>query len=284
MINSKNQDLLKEMKKHNLNTNEWVLLDEATNNCKYSKRQIQKLAEKGNERIGTVKIKNTVLYNMKHILQYEANHQQKPILNPVWDEITLNKGEAWYPLDGYDNKYFITDQLRVIDLSTGQVLTPQPQKDIHGKETGYLQLTLRKNGKDKTEKIHRLTGKLFCKNVLNKDIFHHIDGDKSNNKASNILPVWFEQHNELHKILPKGKILKDLTQEDKNKYLEMVKLIKAENKQRLYKIPHLDYKPNENYNYFMFITTEGYKNYKAHNDVPLDCIVMECAEPREINE
>lgn len=266
--------------------NEWVSLDEAAKCSIYSKRQIKKLAEKGIQRI---KIKRTedgkhLLYNKLDIIQYAAAHPRETILNTVWDEINYIPDETFKMIPGYDCKYFLSDKNRVINCGNGQVLTPQPQKDVHGKETGYKYVTLRKNGQDKTETMHRLTGKLFCKNVLNKDIFHHIDGDKSNNKASNILPVWFEQHNELHKILPRGKLLKDLTQEDKNKYLEMVKLIKAENKQRLYKIPHLDYKPDENYNYFMFITTEGYKNYKAHNDVPLDCIVMECAEPREINE
>lgn len=266
------------------NQKEWVLLDEAAKCSIYSKRQIGKLAEKGIQRIKSKKAEDGkhLLYNKLDIIKYAAAHPKDTILNTVWDEIDYIPGEKFEMIPGYDCKYFLSDKNRIINCSNGQVLSPQPHKDMHGKETGYSYVTLRQNGKNKDEKMHRLIGKLRCPNILRKDIYHHIDGDKSNNKASNILPVWFEQHNELHEIMPRGTKLKDLTQQDKKKYLEMVRLIKAENKQKLHKIPHLDYNPDENYDYFMLVTTEGYKYYKVHNDVPLNCIVMESAESKEI--
>lgn len=269
------------------NQNEFVTLKEAAKCSIYSKRQIQKLAEKGIQRIRTKKTDDSkhILFNKIDILQYAASHPRDTILNTVWDEINPIEGEieVFYPLYGYDCKYFVTNKLRVIDCSNGQVLTPQPQKDTKGNLTGYMQVTLWQNGKEKYEGLHRLIGYTQCKNVLCKNIFHHIDGDKSNNKASNILPVWLSQHNELHKILPRGTKLNELTEGNRSKYNEMVKLIKAENKQKLYKIPHLDFKPTDKYNYYMYVTKEGFNHYKTRNNVPLTYIIMECAELKKVN-
>lgn len=265
--------LLDEIRMQHLNENEWVSLEEASSNCIYSKKQIQKLAEKGNERIGTVKINNTVLYSMKDILQYASNHQKKPILSPVWDAIEPLNDEVWYPLLGYDKKYFITNKLRVMDASNGQILTPQPHKDKDGRLTGYLSVTLMKNGKGKIEKIHRLVGKTQCPNAFNYNIFHHINNDKYNglydNSPSNILPVVNEyEHQELHRLLDS----------DKKEYKKMVDKIKRRNKQKVYKIPDLDFPNTEHFNYWMIINEKGYKQYKKCGDVPLDCILQEIAE------
>ena len=275
----------KRMRNDSKNEKEWITLKEAAKCSIYSKRQVQKLAEKGNQRIRTKKTDDGkhILFNKIDILQYAASHPRDTILNTVWDEIEPIEGETFKMICGYDYKYFLSNKNRVIDCTNGQVLTPQPHKDTYGKETGYSYVTLRQNGKNKNETIHRLIGKLQCPNALRKNIFHHIDGDKSNNKASNILPVWQWQHDELHKILLRGTKLSELTEENRSKYNEMVKLIKAENKQKLYKIPHLDFKPTDKYNYYMYVTKEGFNHYKTHNNVPLTYIIMECAELKKVN-
>lgn len=266
-------ELSEKIRKLNLNLKDWVILQEAVNRSIYSKRQIEKLAEKGNERIGSIKIDNTVLYNMMDILQYAANHQKRPILSPVWDEIDYIEGECFYPLFGYDNKYFVTNKQRVINATTGQVMTPYPKIDIYGRITGYRQVALQKNGKSKKETLHRLVGKTQCKNVLDKDIFHHIKiANPSIDKASNLLPVWRYQHDELHRLLNEGK---------EKEYKEMVKAIKKENAQKLYKIPHPDYKPDGKYKYYLFVTAEGNQAYKRGKEIPLNCIVKESAELTE---
>lgn len=273
---TKDTKLLKEMKRQNLDPKEWVLLEEAANNSIYSSRQIRKLSDKGIERIGTKKIGNTVLYNIKDILQYAANHQEKPILSPVWDELTFLPDEHLYPLVGYDLKYFVSNKQRIIDVTNGRILTSHPHIDNKGRLTGYLCVTLMKNGKPKTEKIHRLMGKTQCPNAFNYDIYHHINKTKRNglydNRASNILPVINDDvHNELHKLMD----------EDKKAYKEMVAKIKMENKQKVYKIPNLDFESDEHFNYWMIINAVGYKEYKKSGDVPPDCILMQMAEAKE---
>lgn len=252
---------------------EWITISEAAKLTAYSKRQIVKLSEVGIQRIRSKRIGNRTLYNKLDIIQYAAAHTRDTILNTVWDEIDYMDGEYFYPLFGYDCKYFISNKCRVINCSNGQVLTPAHQRDSKGKETGYKQVWLMKDGQAKMEFLHRLVGKTQCKNVLGKYDFHHIKKQiPSNDNASNLLPVWKYQHNELHQLLKKGK---------EKEYKEMVKSIKKENSQKIYKIPHPDYKSDDKYKYYLFVTAEGNIAYKSSKEIPFNCIVRESAELTE---
>lgn len=203
---------------------------------------------------------------MKHILQYATSHHATPILDPVWDEITYIPGEKFYPIPEYGCKYFITSKNRVIDVAKGQILTVSPPR----KDDGYRQVSLWKDGKVVVEYLHRLIGLTQCSNVLGKNRFHHIKPSKpAIDKPSNILPVWPGQHDDLHGLLRQRKM---------REYQEMVEQIKIENKQKLYKIPHLDFANSENFEYYMWVTPEGYNAYKAGEDVPLNSIKGEHAE------
>lgn len=116
---------------------EWVTLEEAAKASIYSKKQIKKLAEKGVQRIRTMVAEDGkhIVYNKLDILRYAASHPRETILNTVWDEIDYIEGEYFYPIFGYDCKYFVSNLGRVINCSNGQILTPQAHKDTKGKET-----------------------------------------------------------------------------------------------------------------------------------------------------
>ena len=256
------------------NAKEWLTIEEATKCSIYSKKQIQKLAEKGIQRIRTKETEGRrILYNKIDILQYASSHPRETILNTVWDEIDYIHGEYFYPLFGYDCKYFISNKQRVVDFSNGRILTPQWHKDKNKKETGYKKVSLMKNGASKAEFIHRLVGKTQCPNVLKKDIFHHIKIKyPSDDNPSNLLPVWHYQHTELHRLLNKGK-----TQE----YNELVKQIKEENRQKVYIIPHPDFKEDENVCYYMYLSKDAYKSFIKSGNIPYSGILKETAELKQ---
>lgn len=87
--------------------------------------------------------------------------------------------EIWKNIDGYGGRYQISN-LGNVRNRQGLFMAQKPSKD------GYVRLLLAKNGKYKAEYVHRLVAKAFIPNPENKSEVNHIDGNKANNKASNL--------------------------------------------------------------------------------------------------
>lgn len=97
--------------------------------------------------------------------------------------IKLPKGYVF--ISGFNNKYGINKKGRVISLdyrNTGKIEVMTPYKDAHG----YIVITLRLGGKTVSKKIHRLLCQTFKQNPNNFQDVNHKDGNKANNKLSNL--------------------------------------------------------------------------------------------------
>lgn len=105
--------------------------------------------------------------------------------------------EVWKDVKGYEGYYQVSNLgnikslERIIENSgtrTGyykikeRILKPRENKS----RNGYYELSLRKDGKEKRFKVHRLVACAFIENPYNKPEVNHIDGNKSNNYASNL--------------------------------------------------------------------------------------------------
>lgn len=82
-------------------------------------------------------------------------------------------------IDGYGGRYYINN---IGDVFNSNMHKLKPR--YRGK--GYLFVGLSKDGKRKSESIHRLVAKHFLENKDNKPQVNHIDGDKTNNKYNNL--------------------------------------------------------------------------------------------------
>ena len=89
--------------------------------------------------------------------------------------------EEWKAIEGYNSEYLISSYGRV--------------KSIKGKEKilklssdtkGYLRVSLSKNGKQETKKVHRLVAEAFIDNPNNLPQVNHKDENKSNNHVDNL--------------------------------------------------------------------------------------------------
>lgn len=94
------------------------------------------------------------------------------------------EGEQWKPILGYEN-YEISDHGR-IRKANGFITT-----QINCK-SGYETVNLSKDGTAKGFRVHRLVAHAFCPGYSDiRNTVNHIDGDISNNKASNL--EWVSQ-------------------------------------------------------------------------------------------
>lgn len=79
---------------------------------------------------------------------------------------------------GYEN-YTVTREGVVIGARGGVL-------KVDFNSTGYQRVTLCKEGKPKRIFVHRLVAEHFCEKVDGAECVNHIDGDISNNNASNL--------------------------------------------------------------------------------------------------
>ena len=84
------------------------------------------------------------------------------------------------PIKDYEGKYYVTQQGDVVNAK-GNTLTPAINK-----KTGYKTVSLWKNNKGSSKTIHRLVALAYLPNPNNLPEVNHIDGNKLNNRVSNL--------------------------------------------------------------------------------------------------
>lgn len=90
--------------------------------------------------------------------------------------------EEWKTITGYNGQYFISNLGNVMSIKYKYPKLLKPRKDNYG----YLRVALVSGTKIQECKIHRLVASEFIDNPSNKPTVNHKDGDKTNNKVSNL--------------------------------------------------------------------------------------------------
>lgn len=98
--------------------------------------------------------------------------------------------ETWKSLDEfYDVSDFgnVRSKDRIVKSTWGGEYVKKGRiLKLTDNNNGYFQVCLSYNGKYKYERIHRLVAILFVENPLKLPKVNHIDGDKHNNRATNL--------------------------------------------------------------------------------------------------
>lgn len=101
--------------------------------------------------------------------------------------------EVWKDIEGYEGYYQVSNLGRVKSLERLVIGKNGKRYFCESKElfgtvdsTGYLMVTLRKDGARKTISIHRLVAKTFIPNPENKPTVDHINRNKTDNHVENL--------------------------------------------------------------------------------------------------
>ena len=88
--------------------------------------------------------------------------------------------EVWRDIEGYEDWYKVSNLGRVKSINNRKILKTNFNKD------GYERVSITKDHTTQTFLIHRLVAKAFISNPNNFPQVNHIDGNKNNNKVSNL--------------------------------------------------------------------------------------------------
>lgn len=101
--------------------------------------------------------------------------------------------EIWKDIIGYEGYYQASDLGNIKSLNRivnhplyGDMPVYSKQLKTGKNNRGYLTVSLWKDGKGKTFTVHRLVLSTFILNINNEKEINHIDGNKENNKLSNL--------------------------------------------------------------------------------------------------
>ena len=119
--------------------------------------------------------------------------------------------ECWVEIPNFP-LYLVSTYGRIMNHKTKRLLKPTK------KPAGYLQVNLWKNNKGYTKDIHQIVYTSFTKDFdLYDYVINHVDGNKANNKLTNLEKITYKENN-LHAVytIKTNNCAKPVIQYDKN--------------------------------------------------------------------
>lgn len=164
----------------------------------------------------------------------------KPILS-------LGYQSPYAPFYYPEKQYLVTSYGIVWDLSNNRKISGFRSGN------GHIQVQILFRGITVQVLLHRIVAMMFCQNGKFKDVVHHIDCNKLNNRADNLIWVTIKEHRMLHSIWKKCEERNDFSEYD-----QAVNDIKNDNE---IEVPYrfIEENVSDNGLTYLMVTEEAYK-------------------------
>lgn len=121
------------------------------------------------------------------------------------------EGEEWRDIEGYAGLYQVSDRGAVKSLARdvpigdhGFCHHDERIMSCHSNGHGYLRVMLSKDGEKTNKYVHRLVAEAFLVRPDGMDYVDHVDGNRSNNAASNLR--YCTQRQNIHYSIESGRL------------------------------------------------------------------------------
>ena len=162
-----------------------------------------------------------------------ADYDYQPIKQGDYQELESIANDEIFK---FWNGYFVSNYARVYSTKQNRFISPY-LKDQHG----YYQIDLCNSGERKPERISNLVAGLFDTDFENNRYFgeiidwndlhvHHIDKNKANNRADNLVILTSVDHRLVHKALEAGMNLDTVAKIDAYIFIERERRERNDNK------------------------------------------------------
>lgn len=211
-----------------------------------------------------------VYYDSAEVAKAKTLIERIPSTKSQFDSITLLADEVMKPIDPINHfngtinfskmveackkdKYCITNHGRVINMTYLKMFESDTEDT-----NGYLQVRL--NGMLFSR--HQLTAYYFCDNAKNKTDVHHINGNKNDNRADNLVYCTTAEHGKAHKLMTEAK-----ANNDWQAYNDYIEWLRADNK-RAEQVKVIGRTTQDGQVFYLLISQSDYDAYKDDKGEP----------------
>lgn len=138
---------------------------------------------------------------MGKVSSFQNNPEMDRFLTFIWNNQECEQPEVWREIKGTKGLYYISNYGRVLSINNYSMRILQQTPD----RSGYLTITTSVDGATCGYRIHQLVADYFLFKPEKASVIHHLDGDKWNNSADNLVWLTTRQHGTAHTILNKMK-------------------------------------------------------------------------------
>lgn len=128
----------------------------------------------------------------------QQNPELDRFLSYIWNNQEQENPEIWREIKGTNGLYYVSNYGRVLSVNKNskRILHQSPKND-----TLYLEITTSIDGEGTNRQVHKLVAEHFLYKPKEANLIHHIDGNKWNNNADNLIWLTSKEHAKAHKLL-----------------------------------------------------------------------------------